>query len=82
MRRKRKVILYDYFRLLTKKLKLNTDQIKKPLKVHCNSFQYINIYTTTILFQLQKKLQYPDIGGKIKIYDNTNRDFRVIGLLI
>ena len=44
--KKKKDILYDYFRLLTKKLKLNIDQIKKPLKAHCNhyGFQYINIY--------------------------------------
>ena len=78
MRRKRKAILYDYFRLLTKKLKLNIDQIKKPLKVHYNGFQYINI----IHKHIRKKLQYAGIVGKIKIYDNTNRDFRVIGLLI
>ena len=33
-------------------------------------------------FQLSQKLQYADIVGKIRIYDDTNRDFRVIGLLI
>ena len=32
MRRKSKVTLYDYFKLLTKKLKLNIGQIKKTLE--------------------------------------------------
>ena len=64
-----------------KEIKLNIDQIKKPLEVHCNGFQYIHIQRL-FYFQLQQKLQYAGIVGKIKIYDNTNRDFMVIGLFI
>ena len=38
------MILYEYFWLLTKKLKFNVDKIKKPLKAHYNGFQYKHIY--------------------------------------
>ena len=76
------VILYDYFRLLTKKLKFNIDQIKKNLEGALQWFPIHKHYTTTILCQYEKKLQYAGIVGKIKIYDNTNRDFRLVGLLI
>ena len=54
---------------------------KKTLEGPLQRFPRHKHYTTTILCQL-KKLQYAGIVGKIKIYDNTNRDFRVKGLLI
>ena len=76
------VILYDYFWLLKKKLKLNIDQIKtlwRSIAAVSNTYTH-NTYKKTILFQSQQKLQYAGIVGKIKIYDITNRDFRVIGL--
>ena len=76
------VILYDYFWLLKKKLKLNIDQIKTRWgSIVAVSNTYIhNTYKKTILFQFQQKLQYAGIVRKVKFYDITNRDLRVIGL--
>ena len=63
-------------------MKMKYRSNKKTLEGPLQRFPIHKHYTTTILCQLQKKLQYAGIVVKIKIYDNTNRDFRVIGLLI
>ena len=72
------MIVIDFWQ--RNKIKYRSNK-KKPLKFHCNGFQYIHIQRL-FYFQLQQKLQYAGIVGKIKIYDNTNRDFMVIGLFI
>ena len=67
------------FLLLTKKLKLNTDQKINPLNVHYHGFQYIHIYKDYFISNYSNNA---GIVEKIKIFNNTNRDFRVIKLLI
>ena len=65
--------------MFTKKLKLESN--KKLLNIHCPSFQYIHIYNDHF-FPTTLKLQYASIVRKIKNDDNTNKDFRLIGLFI
>ena len=76
---KKKLIQSDYFLLLTKKLQLNTDQIINPLNVHYHGFQYIHIYKDYFISNYSNNA---GIVEKMKIFNNTNRDFRVIKLLI
>ena len=72
------MMLSDYISLFTKKLKLIIDQIK-TLNVHHHGFQYIHIYKDYFISNYNNNT---GIVGKIEMFNDSNRDCRVMGLLI
>ena len=80
MRMKKKMMLSDYFLLFTEKLKYKYYRSNKNiLNIHHHGFQYIHIYKDYFISNYNNNA---GIVGKIEIFNDKNRDCRVIGLLI
>ena len=62
-----------------KEIKINYRSNKNILNIYHHDFQYIHIYKDYFISNYNNNA---GIVGKIEMFNDTNRDCRVIGLLI
>ena len=78
------MMLSDYISLFTKKLKLIIDQIKTywtTITMVSNTYTYTKTHIYKYYF-ISNYNNNTGIVGKIEMFNDSNRDCRVIGLLI